>query len=100
MRSKALDNINMKRHIIQCDCRMHDHLLITEYDPEDHFISFYMTDDWRASFFQRVKNAFKYVFFKVNYWTSNEVGVGMTDHAIEDLKEWIQDIEEFRKQNR
>lgn len=100
MRSKALDDINVKRHIIQCDCRNSSHLLITEYDPEFHDITFYMTDDWRAPFLQRVKNAFNYIFFKRHYEVSNTVGVGMTDYAIEDLKEWIKDIEEYKKQNR
>lgn len=101
MKSKALSDINMERHIIQCDCQNPQHLLIADYDKENHMIKLYFTDNWRASFFQRVINAFRYVFYRKNYCINNVVSIGLTSFSLNDLndlKEWIEDIEKYKKE--
>jgi hypothetical protein len=81
MKSKVFDRFG-ERHLIECNCLSAAHLLIFDFYEDDFGeIDVYFTDDWRAPFWQRVKNAFRYVFKRDPYYNSNTIGVGKDNVA-------------------
>ena len=83
------------RHIIECSCLVDSHLLIIDINKEDKTIDFSFVSDWREPFPKRVKEAFKYIFFKKWYYTSNTVMI--TKDNIDDLEKAIKDMKKVVK---
>ena len=104
MRSRfAESNIpNLKRHLIECGCLHPSHLLVFEIDswddgkPDD--ISVYFAHNWKAPFWMRVKNAFKYLFLSEHLQYGDSVIID--ERNIIDLKEVIEDIERGSQLNK
>lgn len=95
MRSNLMKNkkLGIERHFIECDCINSEHLLIFDFCKEWNEIDVYFTDSWRDTFWNRVKNAFKYVFTKDRYYLCNTVAI--TKDNIKDLEEVIKEMKKM-----
>lgn len=78
------------RHFIECYCTTSDHLMVIDIDRVERSIDFTFRSNWRLPFFKRVRKAFKYIFCKKWYDTSNTVMISKEN--IEDLEKAIEDI--------
>jgi hypothetical protein len=99
---------NVDRHILECDCTNPDHTLIFEYDNDDareyisppkevqepyRVLSVYVTYNNALGFFDRIRNAFNYIFKRDFVMVSDDFI--FTVRNVEELQKWLDEIKQY-----
>ena len=71
-----------ERYFCECKCGDPEHLLVFDFwkwrkeaEDEDGDIDVYFTSNWHQTLWQRIKMAFKFIFFRESFYLSDSVWI-------------------------
>lgn len=82
------------RYYIECSCRNPEHLLV--FDFWDGTLGIYFSSNWHETLWTRIKLAFKFIFKRDAFFTSNSVLI--KDDNVKQLEEVIDRIKRSKNE--